>query len=232
MQLAKHHLDIGLFTNNKDEMLRFWQDDIGLKYDHLGKLGGGVHQHRHFLGNGPTGPILKINHARDTLIDACPSGFRCLMIARDDISKPVKKTDPDGNLVTLVPKGYQGIATIGVRVITSSLNDFQQFYGSAMGFPQIEGTDRISINCGETVLIAELGDNLSKDIPYKAKGYRYLTAQIFDADTTHKHIIELGGTEGAPPRTLGTTVRFSFVRDVDGNWIELSERATLTGKAV
>jgi lactoylglutathione lyase len=27
-------------------------------------------------------------------------------------------------------------------------------------------------------------------------------------------------------------VRYSFVRDPDGNWIELSERASLTGKPV
>jgi hypothetical protein len=27
-------------------------------------------------------------------------------------------------------------------------------------------------------------------------------------------------------------VRYSFVRDPDGNWIELSERASLTGRPV
>jgi lactoylglutathione lyase len=38
-----------------------------------------------------------------------------------------------------------------------------------------------------------------------------------------------GGTEGRPPVTLGTTARVSFVRDPDGNWIEVSQRASLTG---
>jgi lactoylglutathione lyase len=31
------------------------------------------------------------------------------------------------------------------------------------------------------------------------------------------------------PVTLGTTARISFIRDPDGNWIELSQRASLTG---
>jgi lactoylglutathione lyase len=29
--------------------------------------------------------------------------------------------------------------------------------------------------------------------------------------------------------TLGSTARISMVRDPDGNWIELSQRASLTG---
>ena len=36
--------------------------------------------------------------------------------------------------------------------------------------------------------------------------------------------------EGTVPAvTLGKTARISFVRDPDGNWIELSQRASLTG---
>ncbi len=35
--------------------------------------------------------------------------------------------------------------------------------------------------------------------------------------------------EGAPPVTLGEVARISFIRDPDGNWIEISQRASLTG---
>jgi hypothetical protein len=31
------------------------------------------------------------------------------------------------------------------------------------------------------------------------------------------------------PFTLGSTARISFVADPDGNWIEISQRASLTG---
>ncbi|OUR75367.1 hypothetical protein A9Q83_18270 [Alphaproteobacteria bacterium 46_93_T64] len=232
MKLSKQHLDIGLFTNNKEEMLPFWQEEIGLQYDHLGKLGGGVHQHRHFLGDGPTGPILKINHARDQLVDAGPSGYQNLFIARDNIKEPVQKTDPDGNIVTLVPMGYNGITYIAIEMAVKDLTAFQHFYGTALAFPATSEGDRKIYRAGETLIFANEARDYPKDIPYQAKGYRYLTAQIFGADTEHENILRQGGQEGSAPRTLGTTVRFSFVRDGDGNWIELSERATLTGKAV
>ena len=35
--------------------------------------------------------------------------------------------------------------------------------------------------------------------------------------------------EALAPLTLGTTARISMVRDPDGNWIELSQRASITG---
>ena len=37
------------------------------------------------------------------------------------------------------------------------------------------------------------------------------------------------GTSGGAPRVLGDTVRFAFVCDPDGNHIEISQRASLTG---
>jgi lactoylglutathione lyase len=36
-------------------------------------------------------------------------------------------------------------------------------------------------------------------------------------------------TSPMPPTTLGTTARISMVRDPDGNWIELSQRASIVG---
>jgi lactoylglutathione lyase len=48
-------------------------------------------------------------------------------------------------------------------------------------------------------------------------------------DATHAEILAAGGEEAHPPRTLGETARIAFVRDPDGNWIELSQRASLTG---
>ena len=63
MRLAKAYLDVGLFTNARAAQLNFWQHTIGLEFDHLGKLGRGVHQLRHHVN----GSILKINHARNTL---------------------------------------------------------------------------------------------------------------------------------------------------------------------
>jgi lactoylglutathione lyase len=42
-------------------------------------------------------------------------------------------------------------------------------------------------------------------------------------------VLAHGGREARAPVTLGSTARISMVRDPDGNWIELSQRASLTG---
>ena len=60
-------------------------------------------------------------------------------------------------------------------------------------------------------------------------GFRYITVQVFDVDQEHAGILARGGSEGRPPLTLGKVARISFVRDPDGNWIEISQRASLTG---
>ena len=46
MQLAKPRIDVGLYTNRREEMLEFWRDEVGLPYEELLAMGGGVQQHR------------------------------------------------------------------------------------------------------------------------------------------------------------------------------------------
>ena len=94
-ELTKNHVDLGLATNRLDEHLAFWADEVGLAYDHLGKLGGGFHQHRHHMN----GSILKVNHTRAPLDDVPPGGIRRLRIARDGLDAPLDLVDPDGDAV-------------------------------------------------------------------------------------------------------------------------------------
>lgn len=229
MELAKAHLDIGLYTNNRDDMLQFWQETVGLPFDHLGKLGGGVHQLRHFLGAGPTGPILKINHARDPLADAAPSGYRELLIARKGIDIVKNLSDPDGNRVSLVPPDTHGVSGIGIRMGVRDLTAFDDFYGRILGLPKVPAAGDHAYALGESVVIGVHDPDATGDAAQKAGGYRYLTVQIYDADKEYETVLARGGADGNAPRTLGTTVRYGFIRDPDGNWIELSQRATLTG---
>jgi predicted enzyme related to lactoylglutathione lyase len=63
----------------------------------------------------------------------------------------------------------------------------------------------------------------------RAPGFRYITVQVLDVDAVHAGVLARGGMEGHSPMTLGKVARISFVRDPDGNWIELSQRASLTG---
>ena len=45
----------------------------------------------------------------------------------------------------------------------------------------------------------------------------------------HRAILASGGFEGMAPVRLGDVAYISFVRDPDGNWIEISQRKSITG---
>ena len=82
---------------------------------------------------------------------------------------------------------------------------------------------------GDTVLIVEPAADAPDDAAFEGKGWRYITFQVFEVDREHAYVLAHGGREARAPVTLGTTARISMVRDPDGNWIELSQRASLTG---
>ena len=127
MKLAKPHLDIGLFSNQREAQLAFWQQTVGLPYDHMGKVGGGVQQHRHHMN----GSILKMNHSRDPLPAIAPSGIVGLMIAREGLAAPQALADPDGNKVTLVPKGHDGIEGIAILLRVNDPAAHDRFWTEA-----------------------------------------------------------------------------------------------------
>jgi lactoylglutathione lyase len=222
MRLAKNCLDVGLFTTNLEPMLEFWQHEVGLPFEELLPVGGGVHQHRHGLN----GSVLKINSVRGELPDLGPSGYRELFIVREGCRVPKRLTDPDGNHVTLIPPGYADIETLGIRIATSDMAWANSYYGGSLGWePAGDGRFR----CGTTRLLLEHDESAQRVGEMRARGYRYLTVQVWDCDAEHVGIVSRGGTEGRPPATLGSTARISFVRDPDGNWLEVSQRASLTG---
>jgi len=222
MRLAKSHIDVGLFSNQRDAQLAFWQQDVGLPFNHMAKLGGGVQQHRHDL----LGSVLKMNHARAPLAAGTPTGLAELMIARPGLTEPNSLEDPDGNAVRLVPAGHDGITGIAVGITVADLNAARAFYGGALELPEVPGN---GFRCGDSLLFLR-HDPLAKPVgAMRALGFRYLTIQIYDVEAAHKAILGRGGTEGAPPRRFGDTAYVSFVRDPDGNWIEISQRAELTG---
>ena len=61
------------------------------------------------------------------------------------------------------------------------------------------------------------------------RGYRYMTVQVFDVVAEHARILAAGGREGMAPVRLGEVAYISFVLDPDGNWIEISQRKSITG---
>jgi len=225
MELAKPRIDIGLFTNHLEPMLDFWQSEVGLPFDHLLPLGGGLQQHRHEL----LGSVLKINHSRNALPAAAPSGYRELLIAREGLLGPKRLIDPDGNRVTLVPPGAHGIERIGIRLAVRDAAAHRRFYAVSLGLPDVPERGGDSFLCGDSVILFDEAPDAHDGAPLEGRGFRYITIQVRRVDDEHAGILTRGGREGQPPRTLGKVARISFIRDPDGNWIEMSQRASLTG---
>jgi len=63
----------------------------------------------------------------------------------------------------------------------------------------------------------------------QASGWRYITLQIADIDAVHDDLRSKGVREGLAQITLGNVARISMILDPDGNWIELSRRASIVG---
>ena len=221
IELAKPALDVGLFTNDREAMLTFWQQTAGLPFSELLPLGGGLQQHRHAIGES----VLKINHARDLLpvVPAC--GIRKLILARPDTGEVTELSDPDGNRLALVPGNHHGITQLRVELVVSDLQRHRDFYGEVLGFPEL---DADTFLCGVSQLRLASGEAHINPVQ-QARGYRYLTVQVFDVLKCHAEVLRKGGQEGRPPVKLGEVAHISFVRDPDGNWIEISQRKSLTG---
>ena len=95
MKLAKECLDVGLYTDTYEPVRAFYCDQLGLPYEELLKVGGGVHQHRFGLH----GSVLKVNDSRESL-DGAPTNFIRLEI---NGLEPRLLRDPDGTEVMVSP---------------------------------------------------------------------------------------------------------------------------------
>lgn len=217
LAIAKPAFDVGFATNDIDGYREFWSDTVGLPYDHMAKLGGGFHQHRWKLGES----IIKVNHTRAPLSDMPPGGFQRLSIMH---SGAANQETPDGIPVSLAPSTN---ADLTLHAVTSDLDAFMRFYRDTLGLAP-DGMNALML--GRSRIVAEPGAPARID-GWRERGLRYMTVQTFDCDGLTAALERAGVEVGAPPRTVGQ-VRYSFIRDPDGNWIELSERASLTGKPV
>ena len=222
MELAKHALDVGLFTNNRDELLPFWQKEVGLPFDETLPIGGGIHQLRHRIGES----ILKINHSREPLPQTPSSGYQSLRIVVPGTDADRDLTDPDGNRVTLIPPGTDQVSQLELTVAARSIDAHADFYEQVLG---LERLDEQRFFCGESLLALTAHPEAATNPEMRGTGLRYITLQVFDVVREHARVLELGGTEGRAPVRLGEVAYISFVRDPDGNWIEISQRKSLTG---
>ena len=225
MQLAKNVIDLGLSTNNLEPMLRFWQQDAGLRFDHVLPVRRGQKQYRHDA----LGSVIKLNHHAEPLRAAAPSGYRELIIVREGVERPRPMVDPDGNRVSLVPPGHDGISQLAIVMAVRSLSEHRRFYGDILGFAEQPWSGGSAFRLGDSLLLLEEDHTVTVDPARQAPGWRYITLQIADIDTVHSDLRSNGVREGLAPVTLGSVARISMILDPDGNWIELSRRASIVG---
>jgi catechol 2,3-dioxygenase-like lactoylglutathione lyase family enzyme len=225
MQLAKKVIDVGLSTNNLEPMLRFWQEDAGLRFDQVLPVRRGQKQYRHDA----QGSVIKLNHHTEPLPGSAPSGYRELIIARDGVQAPRLLFDPDGNRVRLVPPGHDGVTQLAVVIGVRSLSEHRRFYGDLLGFAEQAWSGGPAFRLGDSLLCLEQDLTATVDPVRQARGWRYITLQVTDIDAIHTDLRRRGVREGLAPVTLGDVARISMILDPDGNWIELSRRASIVG---
>lgn len=231
MELAKRALDIGVYTRDLESVAGFWVSIAGVEPDFVQPITRSVKQHRFNLGDG----VLKFNEVAGELADGS-SGFGRVLVACDSAHTPFSEYDPDGTELTLWPRGKDGIEHWAVEVLMPSENTFLDFYETTLGLPRAEGHP-CAVRCGVSLISCVVTDPdqlpsepVSADIDtLQMKGLRYITIQVTDVDAVCASLQCTGACIALAPVTLGETARIAFIRDPVGNYMELSQRASLTG---
>ena len=220
IEIVKNQLDVGL-VSGRLEIVDFWRDEAGLTFDHLLPVARGHDQHRF----DERGSVIKVN-IRESIEGDQRSGIEKVLIARDGIVEPRELADPDGNRVTFVPNGFDGVTQIGVQVAVSDLSRTMNYYRDVLEFKE-EAENRV--RCGDSVLLFEERADAPSGFAQAQRGWLYLTVQVRNCDEEVARIEAAGGWVVVMPRNLGKIARMAMIRDPDGNLLEVSQRASLTG---
>jgi lactoylglutathione lyase len=219
-ELARRTLDPGLFSDNADAMQRFYIDDIGLPL--LERLPHSDTYAEIFF-TAPGGK-LKIQASTEPMGPAV-SGYAEILIARDGLRTPRTATDPDGSTVTLVPPGHRGVTHFGYVVRVPDVEAQRRFYIDGMGATEVAGGLRV----GDTQLFVEAAPAGPEPTPPMRRGFTYITVVPHDLDTAHRELLAAGGRHSMRTLRLADRCLFSWLRDPNGNWVEIVLYAELSG---
>jgi predicted enzyme related to lactoylglutathione lyase len=229
MELAKPQVDVGIFTRQLEAMQAFYGEKIGLQFESVLPVGGGFRQYRYLCN----GSVIKLMHSRDPLRPRRPGGYETLMIATSKVAQVEALPDPDDNAIELVPTGRDDVTQMEIRLGVRDVEAFGQFYTGAFGAVDI-GQNRYKI--GETIFgvyheheihppkMAPFATPLEAVNAMAELGIQYVTLQVRNCDAAFSALKAAGAAVAVEPSTFGTVARISFVRDPDGNFIELSQR--------
>ena len=221
MNLVKNAIDVGIQLRcaeaaDLDAVLGHWQG-LGARADHVLSLGGGRRQHRHAWGES----VLKLNQLRGGVPEGPENGWGPLQLIGPDVDPAPGDRDPEGNPVRTATGERTGLV-LGLRVRDA---DASAAFFSALGLDCRDHRVRV----GDCAIEIRADAEAPLDPPMEGAGYRYITLQVDAVDRAHAEALAAGGREGMAPTTLGEVARISFVLEPGGNWIELSQRRSLTG---
>ncbi|MCS3447589.1 MULTISPECIES: VOC family protein [Bradyrhizobium] len=104
-----------------------------------------------------------------------------------------------------------------------------RFYGDILGFTEQSWSGGPAFRLGDSLILLKEYAAATVDPVRQARGWRYITLQVADIDAVHDKLRAKGVREGLAPVTLGEVARISMILAPDGNWIELSRRASIVG---
>ena len=229
MELARQTVDVGLFTNQLAEMQKFYGEELGLQFESVLPVGGGYKQYR-YLANGS---VVKLMHTEEPLSRRHPGGYETIMIASPRVDSGKAFGDPDDNTIELVPPGQDDVTQMEIRVGVRNTDAFGEFYTKALGATPI-GDDRYKL--GETILgvyhesevkakpAASFGNAMDVIKAMAGLGIRYITLGVKNCDDAFRQVTASGASAAISPVNFGTVARICFVRDPDGNFVEIAQR--------
>lgn len=220
--LSKPQLDVGTMVHDWPAAEAFWRDVVGLPYTKFEKIGGGVRQYR-FDGHGS---VIKVNHSRQSM-DSHPTVHRRLRIVSDRVAEPEVVHDTEGVEIELVPAGHDGIVDVEIVNAVRDMEAARRFWVEGLGADEIEPG---RFRSGTSLVRCVVEPDLTRPTERSAPGFRYITVQVQDVDAAWQHLVDLGFHGEMAPFTLGDIARISFVRDFDGGYVEVSQRAEFTDR--
>ena len=218
MRLAKNCFDIGLMVDPSEFRLEDWTIGLGLELDQVIEIEG-LRQHRFHVEQA----VLKVNVAIDPLPEGPLAGFASFSIrgrrfvVREgspvsvDTAPPTTTRVPDQN-------------GLDIEIVSPSVDNAIRFYTDVLG---LEKADSAAVRCGSGIISFRAGVGPASSAALMGPGIRYLTLQVFDADGACGEVEAGGGRVARAPVSFGDVARYGFVFDPDGNWIELSARASV-----
>ena len=220
--LARQGLDFGLPTDSQQDRRAFY-DALGLSHLRTEELGPGQNE-VYYTAHGSWLKFV----TSDEPLPSGVSGYHELLIADPRAGEPMTLVDPDGLVVSVVPRGYRGIQEMGLVMRVHDVDGQERLLVDGL---RAEKTAE-GLRVGNTVFFLEEDATPMTPGPMFARGFTWVALVVHDIVQTQKELLAAGAGPGmricTDPRTPGRCV-YSFLSDPNGNWIELVQFAELSG---